>query len=219
MNRRNRKRKPARRGDLRDVRQRLLIVCEGKRTEPEYLRGFQRWCRNALVDVDYDAPAGEPLTLVNRARALREDAAREARRKGDDNLSYDQVWCVFDRDDHPHFNEAIGLAQQHLLELAVSNPSFELWLLLHFRQKTGRQHRNVIRRLLKAHVPTYDKGVDFEDYREKYWDAYDRAARLGRACNTDGEPFRNPSTGIYALTEQIALYSSHVTRPERPTTA
>jgi hypothetical protein len=207
MNRRNRTRKLARRLDIIEARQRILVLCEGKRTEPEYIKGFKAWCRNPLVEVAISGAEGVPLTLVVSARDRRWEAAEAAKLEKDENLCYDQVWCVFDRDDHPRFNEAIKMAQDNGLELAISNPSFELWLLLHFRDNPGAQHRDGLRRMLMKHIPKYDKTVDFDDYVESYRVAHRRAADLDHLCAKDGEPFRNPSTGVYLLTAQIGRYS------------
>lgn len=208
MSRRKRKRKPARRREPVEARQRILALCEGERTEPEYLEGFKRWCRNPLVDVEISGPEGVPFTLVGRARERRDQAEAEARRRNDDNLAFDQVWCVFDRDDHPRFKEAIQTARDNGLHLAVSNPCAELWLLLHFRESPGLQHREDIKPMLKKYGPEFDKGVDFDDYREGYFEARSRATKLDQRCEEDGEPFRNPSTGIYLVTDQISLYSA-----------
>ncbi len=144
---------------------------------------------------------------MTSARARRQQAAEDAKRERDDNLRYDQVWCVFDRDEHPKFAEAIKFAEDHGLDLAVSNPCVELWLLLHFRDNPGAQHRDDIARMLRKYVPAYDKSVAFAVYGEGYRDAHRRGALLDQRCREDGEPFRNPSTGMYLLTEQVARYS------------
>ncbi len=46
----------------------------------------------------------------------------------------DSIWCVFDRDDNSNevLLRAKQSAQKEGYHLAYSNPSFELWLLLHF---------------------------------------------------------------------------------------
>ena len=41
--RRERERRPARRTATREPKRRLLVVCEGRVTEPQYLRGLERW--------------------------------------------------------------------------------------------------------------------------------------------------------------------------------
>ena len=76
-----------------------------------------------------------PKTLVERAVAMKREAALEAKRKKDENLKYDQVWCVFDIDEHPFVPEAKQQARDNGIEVAISNPCFELWALLHFRDQ------------------------------------------------------------------------------------
>lgn len=119
-----RKRKPSRRGyksrrvNNREPLQRFLIVCEGEKTEPAYFDGF----RIPSVFIKVKGRGKDPLTLVNRAHHLR------------GKNRYDQVWCVFDKDDvlPERFNQALALAKQHKIKVAYSNQAFELWYFLHF---------------------------------------------------------------------------------------
>ena len=96
-----RKRKPSGRGykprhvNRREPLQRFLIVCEGERTEPAYFQGFHV---PSVVTVKVKGLAKDPLTLVEQSHKLR----------GKDQ--YDQVWCVFDKDDvlPERFNRALA---------------------------------------------------------------------------------------------------------------
>jgi len=59
--------------------------------------------------------------------------------------AFDEVWCVFDKDDFPDqdFNQAIVLASAKGFRVAYSNQAFEYWLLLHFNDhQGGALHRN-----------------------------------------------------------------------------
>jgi hypothetical protein len=208
MGRGDRKRRPARRTQLLEPRQRILVLCEGEKTEPEYIRGLQRWCRNHLVEVIIPKERGVPLTLVRLAKERHAAAQAEAKRHRDDLLGFDRVWCVFDVDEHPGLSEAIDMAGANGIELAISNPCFELWLLLHFRESPGARHRHRVQAMMKAFVTRYDKEIDFSVYEPGYMDAMRRALALGRACEADGEPHRNPSTGVAGLTEIIRRDSS-----------
>ena len=73
------------------------------------------------------SPGGEPKALVQRAVEKKKDAERLARSQKDSNLRYDQVWCVFDIDEHRLIPEAKQQAVANGIELAISNPCFELW--------------------------------------------------------------------------------------------
>jgi hypothetical protein len=201
---RDRKRRPARGRAHKSPKRRLLVVCEGKVTEPAYIKGYERSARNATVDVEIHPEQGVPRTLVEVAKDARAKARDAGKRSGDDFLSYDEVWAVFDRDEHPRFQDACQMARDNGIELAVSNPCIELWLLLHFRDSPGAQHRHNVLKMLKTYLPGYDKRLEFEDFAEGAAQAIARARRLDADAESMGEAFRNPTTGVYRLLESIA---------------
>lgn len=203
--RRDRARRPPRREPTREPKPRLLVVCEGHRTEPEYIRGYLAVHRQVAVEVVIHPERGDPKKVVELAKEARSSAEARRRRHGDPFLAYDQVWCVFDRDDHERFWEAVRMAQDNGLQLAVSNPCFELWLLLHFRESPGARHRDELRTLLrKDHLPGYDKGVRFDDLIAGVRDAIRRAERLAQdAERLDEDPYKNPTTGVFRLLRAI----------------
>lgn len=101
----------------------FLIVCEGRNTEPSYFNNFK--LSSAIIK-----SIGEgynTLSLVKRAITLSE------------KKNYDQVWCVFDKDDFTdeNFNNAILLASKNNIGIAYSNQAFEYWILLHFNNHQG----------------------------------------------------------------------------------
>lgn len=91
------------------IRDRILIVCEGKETEPNYFAGFR------LTNVTVIGTGYNTESLVRKAIDLRDEAkkAREA---------YDQVWSVFDRDSFSSevFNSAFILAKSSGINIAYS---------------------------------------------------------------------------------------------------
>ncbi len=72
------------------------MVCEGQITEPTYFYAFRDACRNPLVEVSISKEHGTPRTLVERAVALKRAAEERARAERDENLAFDEVWCVYD---------------------------------------------------------------------------------------------------------------------------
>lgn len=54
--------------------------------------------------------------------------------KSKNRHTYSDVWVVIDKDDFSDFDEAIQKAGVEKLSVAWSNPSFELWYLLHFQK-------------------------------------------------------------------------------------
>ena len=152
-------------------------------------------------EIDYEG--GSPKTLVERAAARKRDSEEEARRARDENLRYEEIWCVFDIDEHPKLPDARQQARDNGIELAVSNPCFELWLLLHFREQHAHIECKAVATLLKTYIRSYRKHVPFEVLRDGYSEAVQRAQRLDGHhidVNTVGG---NPSTNVYQLTERI----------------
>lgn len=145
--------------------------------------------------------SGRDLLLVNRALKERAFADESASRQRDDYLRYDEVWCVYDVDDTPkhQLQDARGLAEKEQLRLAVSNPCFELWLLLHFAESSGIRDRSEIQRLLRGFLPRYDKHLKFESFSAGLDEAERRARQLNLQACDDGDPHRNPTTGMCDL--------------------
>lgn len=204
MGKRDRKRRPARRAPFKDAKPIVLIVAEGEKTEPQYLKGFADAARNSRVRIKVVGGAGAPKTMVDTAKEMKNDAEKQAKREKDDNLLYDKVWCVFDFDDHPNIPDARQLARDNGIDLAISNPCFELWLWLHFAEQPGMQDRHVMQKMMKQYVTGYGKHVDYSsDYARGYEEAVRRARRLDEDAEADNEEGRNPTTGVWRLTVSI----------------
>ena len=93
--------------NTKKIIQRFLIVCEGEKTEPNYFRGFRI---PTTVIIDIKGLGFNPSKLVEEAKEL----SREE--------DYDQIWCVFDRDDWPpeDFNAAIEKAKKKKIRIGLS---------------------------------------------------------------------------------------------------
>lgn len=196
-----------RRGPFRDPLPVILIVCEGKVTEPEYIEQFRLAHGVTTVRVQVVAPGGDPKALVERAIEMRGEASSEARRTRDLNAAYDEVWCVLDVDEHERLPEAREIAARNRIRLAISNPSFELWLLLHFANQTGHLTRTQAMNRLRRHLPRYDKHLRFSDVGDGYPEAVRRAKALDKHHEELGSAGGNPSTKMHVLTERIQQYS------------
>ncbi len=124
-----------RRGPVRQVNKTVLIVCEGSKTEPAYIRDMVRdYGIHGVVEVTGECGSA-PISVVEKAIEMFEK-----------NGSYDSVYCVFDRDTHTTFDQAIAKVAGHRLErhekgklvhaakfVAIpSTPCFEYWIMLHY---------------------------------------------------------------------------------------
>lgn len=89
------------------------------------------------------------------------------------------------------------------IHLAISNPCFELWALLHFQDQRAHLEREQAGKALRKHLPKYDKKLDFV----RMHPGYEAACARGKDLDTEAErhdaAHRNPTTGVYRLTEAI----------------
>lgn len=203
---RHRERPLLRRPASLDPRPRILVLCEGQVTEFEYFDALRREEQNQLVEVEIDFKGGAPKTLVERAALRKRNSEEEARHAHDENLKYDEVWCVFDVDEHPKLPDARQQARDNGIKLAISNPCFELWLLLHFREQNAHIGRKALASLLRKYIRNYHKHVPFEALRDGYAEALKRAQQLDKRQREIGDEGGNPSTNVHRLTELIREY-------------
>ena len=121
---------------------------------------------------------------------------------------YDKIYCVFDKDRHTTYDNALDkikrarLGKGHFILAITSVPCFEFWLLLHFGYTTkqfdtgsGSICANVITDL-KSHIPRYAKGdVDtYQATKDKLEIAISNSKKVVRYCETGGTDM--PSTKI-----------------------
>jgi hypothetical protein len=116
---------------------------------------------------------------------------------------YDQVWCVVDVDDFQDVNQACDEARKSDIGLIISNPCFELWLLLHHTDHRAHAATNAaLKPLLLKYVPQQcGKRVNFGHYKEGWQEA---AARAELLAPERTEADHNPSTRMWRLVREIA---------------
>lgn len=183
---------------------RILIVTEGSKTEPLYLEEIRaaHQLHSANVEVQPGQLGTAPIQVVRYAQQLFEKGDLH---KGIRPKSFDQVYAVFDRDDHDSYFNALNLAksldgklrnddrQPVSFNAIASIPSFELWLLLHYEDIQAPIRREGVMARLKQHIPGYEKGAGgaFATTRDRLETATQRAQALAVKFNayTDPEPY------------------------------
>lgn len=215
MPRNPRSQRDQRRGTPRFApKKRLLIVCEGTKTELLY---FIDACNElgvykglAVVDV-VPGNGSNPVNVVDTA-------AKRFRAEKKSGNEFDAVYCAVDRDEHARFDEAMDRARALGFEAIVSIPSFEYWLLLHFRDTSAPIVREGVRspgdcclRALQAAWAGYTKGRQhvFRELSPRLAQARLRAARRLAAAERDGS--ENPSTRVHLLVDALEA----LTKPEQ----
>lgn len=192
-------RRPSRSAVLLD----LLVFIEGLRTEEDYLTYWRRQYRDRVL-IDIDPFRGGPLQLVERAVAAKRSEARDAKRGR--GRPHDQIWCMFDRDEHPYFDRAIDLANRHGINLAISNPCIELWFMIHFEDHTAfierQKAQDRAEELLGCSKALNESAL--RALAERYDEARRRAIKLDEKHAGDGSPpGTNPCSGVWRLIDVI----------------
>jgi len=178
-----------------EPRIRFLIVCEGKKTEPNYFKKFPI-PPDSVVEVEGIG--------ANTDRLVREAIRLKSMNK------YHQVWVVFDRDSFTpeHFNNAINLAEANNIKVAYSNEAFELWYCLHFHYlDTGITREDYCTLLSKPNFlgKKYEKNCEtiFEELLSLQSRAIKHARILLEQYNPSNPALDKPSTTVHLLVEQL----------------
>jgi hypothetical protein len=179
------------------------VFSEGAVTEPDYLHNFYKSLPkpNAVV-LDVRGGAGVPYSIVEKCLALK----RELRSKRNYALGpQDEIWAVFDVDEHPRLLEAYNLAKNGGIRVAVSNPCIEVWGLLHYGEVNAPMTRHEAQRKLKDIMIGYDhhlrSSFPWGICCGKYEDAIENAkiGRENRAKEGSNFPHDCPSSSFDEL--------------------
>lgn len=145
----------AKRRQSRQIICKILIVCEGTKTEPNYFKAFKKYSQGTNVyDIEVHGSGANTTGVVDKAIDL----------KSKDN--YDRVWAVFDKDSFPDekFNGAIIKAEQNDIYCAWSNEAFELWYLYHFVNRTTGMSRTEYKKAISDAVNKSKKFKEKKNY-------------------------------------------------------
>lgn len=183
----------------------VYLICEGSETEIRYFKKFRsRECNIDIVPIPSQYKSADKL--VQKARAT---------------IGYspyypdegDMIWCVFDRDDNTNamLSKAKQVAIKEGYQIAFSNPSFEVWFLLHFNnQTTPVENCETAIKLLKkkGRLEQYEKNKEvYEQLKPLQEAAIDRAKKRVAALQAEHTEIlsreSNPVTTVAELVEYL----------------
>ena len=196
-----------RRTHNRETRKKIVIVCEGEKTEIRYFRHLNsRYGPVQVIPVHGNTT--DPKGIVRYANRMK-------REHDIDTRNGDGVWCVYDADENTDhvLSEAYSMARRHEIDIALSNPSFELWVLLHFKKWCWRTHRDEALREVTNMIPKYRKSHDvYPDIENLQEQAMTNAKELVRTHTANGIDLHsqgsNPCSTVYELIEVISSIRS-----------
>ena len=174
-----------------------MVICEDTKSGKRYLEDACLHFRvTVLVEIAHCGKT-DPLSIVKEAMS----------RQG----KFDRIFCSIDRDTHQNFDEALNEAKSSKkIDILVSYPCFEFWLLLHFGYNrkpytaTGKHSAGdlIIKDLCTyPGLENYDKGKDLSIFNLLLGKQFDEARRIAPKILTEAiaSEEMNPSTRLHEL--------------------
>jgi RloB-like protein len=194
-----------RRKPTREPKARIVLVCEGKNTEPDYFGALKRHLNKQSLEIKVVPGAGVPMTV---AKAALKESKNLKNSIGTDR---DRVCAVFDRDEHPKFEEAIDFCLRNGILVGYTNPCFEVWLVWHFENYGENTHRQNVQKKFAALVPEYHpatkKTADFSKLMHGLDKACDWSKHHFDARDDEGARYGAPSSQLHEVIECIKSFA------------
>ena len=191
----------------------VYIFIEGEKTEPIYFESKKKEIETEIrrkdIKIEIKGKGYNTLSLV--------DFALEFRQRENIDLTVDECWVVFDKDDfNKDFDNAINKAKTNGLKVAYSNEAFELWLLLHFSFMNSAIGRKDYNRKLTENYKKFTGNKKYkynkvksvysliEVIKDKEQSAIRNAKKLLKQCEKEKSFLKkNPSTTVHLLVEKL----------------
>lgn len=182
-----------------------LLIAEGRnKTEVAYFSHFQDQNRDYTLRIVKAGNNTDAYSLC-KAVTMKWDELGLSEAQGD------RAFIVLDMDDDEQkagkIRDVIKRNKQKGIECVVSNPTFELWFLLHFKYTTKHYiDGDATIADLKKYIPNYEKNVDvFALCEERMETAIQNAEKLD--VNFEGEQWPsekcNPRTDVGRLVDML----------------
>ena len=122
----------------------LSIISEGYKEEPKYIEAIRKYCKQKDV-------AQIAIHIINRQYKRQEESAgrNHPLKRFEDLVDWknnhalfegienkDEYWLICDRDNDSftseQYDQLVDKCQKEGVNIIISNPAFQIWLLLHF---------------------------------------------------------------------------------------
>ena len=170
------------------IRLTFFVFCEGQTEEAyvKYLRSIYR----LPIEID-------PKVAGNR---INESYISNYKKQKTVHVK-DKTFLVYDCDVEPVLQKLQKIKGVNLL---YSNPCFEIWYLLHCQNQTANLTSDECVSKLKNHISDYKKGFWAEKLKAKMDENKSKSVSRAKTL-TD---FRNPSTNVYQLVEELDMINN-----------
>ena len=170
------------------MRKIALVICEGE-TEVCYINLLKSWYKS-------------PIRIISHIEGTKITPSLVEKRTKELKISqWDKVhtFLMYDMDVQA-INEKLHKCKAEML---LSNPCFEIWLLLHAKDQKAAIETDALIKELKKSTPVwknYSKSA-FTDTQKSF---LKNNADVAVARAKELREFHNPSTGIYKLVEMLS---------------
>lgn len=174
----------------------FVLALEGRKTEQQYFDLFKKEGAQVRVRCLPSSSNSSPNQVLKRMKTWLNKESLEPS---------DEAWLVVDRDewDEQALNKLHAWAQEKdNYHMALSNPKFEYWLLLHFEDGTGVATAQECDRRLKEKLRNYDKSIPAAAFTRERINLAIQHARTLDTPPCDDWP-RTPGSTVYRLVQNI----------------
>ena len=179
----------------RRYRKMFILATEGAKTEHQYFQFIDN--QNSTINIKClkkQNQSSPDKVLRAMKKYLREEQLRNS----------DEAWLVVDKDrwTDEQLKELYRWSQQkENYGLAVSNPKFEYWILLHFDDGDRVTSSRTCSDRLKIYLENYDKGITTPFSKEEIENAIGRAERRDNPPCADWP--KTIGTTVYRLVKKF----------------
>lgn len=181
----------------RRYRKLFVLRTEGSNTEPQYFGVLNSLVSNSHVVCLPGGHASSPPQVLQHMEAyLAEETPKPPY----------EAWLVIDKDQWSNaqlalLNEWEQRESNH--GLAISNPKYEYWLLLHFEDGNNVGSVQECSRRLRRYLPDYDKNIDSRIITPDRINDAIRRAKARHNSVPEEEPLPFGCTTVYELVEKV----------------
>lgn len=208
-----------RKSETIELRKAYLIACEGICTEPNYIKGLVEHQKSIQA-----IAVGTEVIIAQHSHSNPHGVLQDLLNTPDYE-SFDELWIVIDRDEieskgkgfgghsEENFKKALEDSKKNDVNVACSNPCFELWIVLHFDfRDTACSRDDIQKKALEKVNSTLPKDKqlkkidDLKAVKNLYdllKDKVDTAMINAKKLKVNEEKKENPSSGMYKLVDSL----------------
>ena len=211
--RRSKERRERKSKELETRAETWLIVCEGKKTEPNYFNALFDYINSKSskkINVKIEGLGKNTKSVVNSVDTFFNYSDQLV---SNTKIPYGKVFTVFDKDsfDADNFNSAIRMSKNRGFIPLWSNECFELWFILHYEYfHSNISRKEYFKKLTLLMGKDYEKNnnhFDLLGQLSKVEIAFKNSRKLYERYDKNETPSKKaPCTTMFRLIEEIECY-------------